>query len=136
MEHSKDGSKGFYPHSHFWIRTVPETFHYYFDAHSFTVSAMGVIASLVLFLFSLCVKWKNLFTFLPLYLRTIVSLEGGCSPLWKLAPCPLMGFLTKNQKILVAPPFKEKEKMKKIVYETAKKWANQIHLEADRLQQV
>ena len=62
MRHTEDGSQSFYPHSHFWIIfwTVPVTSQKYFDAHSFTVSTIEVIASLVFFMFYLCVKSNTL----------------------------------------------------------------------------
>ena len=59
----------------------------YFESHSFTVSTMGVIASLVFLilpwfrLYFIYMLNETLFLLGSLYLSTIVSFKGGLSPL-------------------------------------------------------
>ena len=65
---------------YFWIifYTVPVTSKWNILMQSFTVSTMGVIASLVFLIFPLCVKSNTLLGCLNLC--TIISFQGGSPP--------------------------------------------------------
>ena len=95
----------------------------YFESHSFTVSIMAVIASLVFLIrpwfpqYYIYMLNETLSLLGSLYLSTIVSFKGGLPPL----PLKIPPFcsLTKIQKSFPLP-VKEKSTMKQIVYETRK----------------
>ena len=90
----------------------------YFQSHSFTVSMMGVITSLVFLIlpwlpqYFLQVSNETLSLLGSLYLSTIVHSSDVCPRFfWKLLPfCSL----TKNPEILLPPPVKENTQWKRL----------------------
>ena len=98
----------------------------YCESHSFTLSIMGVITSLVFLILPRFPQYliymlnETLSLLGSLYFSTIVYFEGGSSPLPLKLFVPPFCSLTKNPKTLFPPPVKEKNTMKQIVSEITK----------------
>ena len=94
----------------------------YFEAHSFTVSTTGLIASLVLLIldwFSIYFLYalnETLSLLRPLYLVSSFHPRVNSPPFFENC-FPCLCSPTKNPKILFGPPFREKDTMKGILYE-------------------
>ena len=90
----------FLPVLHYFLHCPCDLSMEYFESHSFTVSIMGVIASLVFLIlpwfpqYFICMLNETRSLLRSLYLSTIVSFKGGSSRL-PLKICP---FLFSHQK--------------------------------------
>ena len=102
----------------------------YFDPHRFLVSTMGVIVSLVFFIFFHVLKLTDSLLLL-LYVCAIVSFWFG-PLLWKLAP--FFVFSHQKFKTLVHPS--TEKVIWNTLYVAQQKWTCHIYLEAHKSQEI